>query len=75
MLEEGAGLDQVEQIFKEFLHNLFESMQLEDDWHEHHAAIEMLIPCDQIGQAHSLREHFKSELDGTRTRSRSINCR
>ncbi len=41
ILEEGAGHDQVEQIFKDSLNNLFEAMEIQEDWHEHNAAIEM----------------------------------
>jgi hypothetical protein len=43
IMEEGAGLDEVERIFRESLHNLFETMEQKVDWHEHNATVEALV--------------------------------
>ncbi len=43
IMEEGAGLDEVEHIFRESLHNLLETMEQRKNWQEHNAAVEALV--------------------------------
>ena len=43
IMEEGAGLDEVERTFRELVHNLFEIMEQKIDWQEHHASVEALV--------------------------------
>jgi hypothetical protein len=40
--EEGAGLEDVKQTFKESLDNLFQIMEYDEDWQDHNASVEML---------------------------------
>ncbi len=40
--EEGAGLEEVKQTFKDSLHNLFQVLEQKDDWQVHNASVEML---------------------------------
>ncbi len=43
IMEEGAGLDEVERKFRESLHNLHEIMEhVEDDWHEHNTTVKLM---------------------------------
>ncbi len=43
IMEEGPGLDEVEQTFRESLHNLFETMEQKNDWQEHNESVEALV--------------------------------
>jgi hypothetical protein len=40
--EEGAGLEEVKQTFKDSLDNLFQVMEQKDDWQDHNASVKML---------------------------------
>jgi hypothetical protein len=40
--EEGAGLEEVKQTFKDSLDNLFQVMEQKDDWQDHNASVEIL---------------------------------
>jgi hypothetical protein len=42
IMEERAGLDEVERTFRESLFNLQDMMEQKDDWHDHNATVELL---------------------------------
>jgi hypothetical protein len=43
IMEEGAGLDEVERTFiRESLYNLYNFMEQKDDWHQHNATVELM---------------------------------
>jgi hypothetical protein len=42
VMEEGAGLDEVERTFRESLCSLYDIMEQKDDWHEHNITVELL---------------------------------
>jgi hypothetical protein len=75
IMEEGAGLDEVERTFRESLHSLHDSMEQKDDWHEHNAAVELMVSTrSRKRTANDFDEQAEPVLTpahGTITRSRS----
>ncbi len=43
IMEEGAGLDEVERTFRDSLLNLQDMMEQKDDWHDHNSSVELLV--------------------------------
>ncbi len=75
IMEEGAGLDEVERTFRESLHNLHDTMEQKDDWHEHNSAVELMVStrsrkrtADDVDEQ---TEPVLTPAHGTITRSRS----
>jgi hypothetical protein len=73
--EEGVGPERIEQIVKESLANLLESMELNSDWQDHNEVVEML-PTTRSGGGGSSKSSSSSDLvltpaHGAITRSRA----
>jgi hypothetical protein len=75
IMEEGAGLDEVERTFRESLHSLHDSMEQKDDWHEHNAAVELMVNTRSrkrtANDGDQQAEPVLTPAHGTITRSRS----
>ncbi len=75
IMEEGAGLDEVERTFRESLFNLHDMMEQKDDWHDHNTTVELLATTrSRKRTADSVNEQSEAVLTpahGTITRSRS----
>jgi hypothetical protein len=79
IMEEGAGLDEVERTFKESWFNLHDAMEQKDDWHDHNATLELLATTrsrkrtadDFNEQSAEQSEAVLTPAHGTITRSRS----
>ncbi len=78
IMEEGAGLDEVERTFRESLFNLHNMMEQKDDWHHHNAAVELLATTrsrkrtadNSNEQSDEQSEAVLTPAHGTTTRSR-----
>jgi hypothetical protein len=76
IMEEGAGLDEVERTFRESLCSLFHDvMEQKDDWHEHNSAIELMVTTRSrkrtIDNFDEQSEPVLTPAHGSITRSRS----
>ena len=83
IMDEEAGLDEVERTFRESLFNLHNAMEQKDDWHDHNAAVELLATTrsrkrttdDFNEQSDEQSEAVLTPAHGTITRSRSTAVR
>ena len=75
IMEEGAGLDEVERTFRESLLNLRDMMEQKDDWQDHNAAVELLATTRSrkraVDNGNEQPEFVLTPAHGTITRSRS----
>ncbi len=75
IMEEGAGLDEVERTFRESLLNVQDMMEQKDDWHDHNAMVEQLANTRSkkrtVDNANEQSESVLIPAHGTITRSRS----
>jgi hypothetical protein len=75
IMEEGAGLVEVERTFRESLLNLQDMMEQKDDWHDHNATVELLATTISkkrtVDNGNEQSESVLTPAHGTITRSRS----
>jgi hypothetical protein len=75
IIEEGAGLNEVERTFREFLYSLYDMMEQKDDWHEHNATVELMATTRSkkrtVDNFDKQTESVLTPAHGTITRSRS----
>ena len=75
IMEEGAGLDEVERTFRESLYNLRDLMEQKDDWHEHNSIVELMATTRSrkrtVGNDDEQSEPILTPAHETITRTRS----
>jgi hypothetical protein len=75
IMEEGAGLDEVERTFRESLLNLQDMMEQKDDWYDHNTTVELLATTRSkkrtVDNGNEQAESVLTPTHRTITRSRS----
>ena len=75
IMEEGAGLDEVERTFRASLYNLHDLIEQKDDWHEHNSTVELMATTRSrkrtVSNDGEQSEPILTPAHGTITRTRS----